>query len=1423
MRNKLFASAKGVINVSWCIAVLFLFVATAVNGTSLASSIPQISAGLQSSPWLTKGDPSACPEQFESISGIEPANAAKIQVQENYGKLPLYFIQNDGQMNEKVKYYEKGSGHAMFFTEKGVYLLLTSGREQDARNQKSEDINQKQDASRISVPLVIKGGSNGKTGKVAIKFKTQNETYKIRSSNSETPNSKLSTGNSQVTTTRLVKLTLLGANKCPEIVAEGLQECKVNYFIGNDRGKWQTNIPTYSAVVYKNIYDGIDLKFYGSNRQLEYDIIVKPGADPSKVRFTYEGIEDLQINNNGDLEIILSRLGEAVHTQQTHAVNSPLARGVECVSECTQKQSQESTFTNGDLKNDGFISPFAETQDRLNPSLYVIQKKPYVYQEIDGKKVEIGGRFEIQQAKGKKQESRNRYSKYLNPKSENQNRKSKISHPKFIYSFQVAAYDEHHPLVIDPTLVFSTYLGGSRSDSGYGIAMDTSGNAYVTGSTASIDFPTASAIYGSNTGEYYYNDSFIAKLNASGSNLEYSTYFGGNGTDFGWGIAVDTSSNAYVVGYTESSDFPTVNPVLENNAGYADAFVIKLNSAGSGLVYSTYLGGSEVDHGYGVAVDTAGNAYVTGKTGSKNFPIASAIYGSNSGDWDAFVTKLNASGSLTFSTYLGGNGGDVGYGITVDSYGNVYINGKTESTNFPTVSAIYGSYSGKSDAFVTKMNTLDSSLGYSTYLGGSGFDFGWGITIDISGNAYVTGGTSSSDFPTASAIYESLSESQDAFVTKLNTSGSLAFSTYLGGSGGYSVGYGISSDSGSVYVTGITNSSNFPTVNPIFENNAGEFDAFVAKLNVSGSELIYSTYLGGSSEDYAYGIAVDTLGNAYIVGYTESSNFPTTSAIYGRNAGESDAFVAKISSESSSDTTAPSGSLTINSGASYTNSTTVTVTLSVTDSTGVTGYYLSDSSSTPSASASGWTSVTLTTSYSVTISYSLSSVEGSKTVYVWFKDSSGNVSSLASDDITLDTTAPTINITSPTSDATYTATSSTISLGGSASDSTSGVKEVTWSSSSGGSGTASGTTSWTVSNISLSNGDNTITVTAKDNADNTATDTITVTYKSTSTNVPKVSTGSATNITETSATLNGTVNANGLTTTAWFNYGTNSGSYTHTSSTQTITGSGDTSVSISISGLSAGTKYYYRLAAQNSAGTSTGSDTSFTTKSLTTTPTPGVTPLPTLPPLPTPQVSPSPVKEGIVFGFVNDQDEQSLEGVTVTIKRVLLTAALNDISVSSDEFTDSTETDENGYYEFRGLEAGEYVIIYEKDGYKTQTQYVSLEEGELKDLRVVILEQIENGKIYGYAASIKGDPIEYVRLKLKGIKTKVSKSASSDADGFFEFTDLDADTYVIVSKKKGYRKTQQKVKLEEGESKEIEIVIREAKRIKESLLEEDVQ
>ena len=303
------------------------------------------------------------------------------------------------------------------------------------------------------------------------------------------------------------------------------------------------------------------------------------------------------------------------------------------------------------------------------------------------------------------------------------------------------------------------------------------------------------------------------------------------------------------------------------------------------------------------------------------------------------------------------------------------------------------------------------------------------------------------------------------------------------------------------------------------------------------------------------------------------------------------------------DAAAPSGSISINSGASYTNSTNVTLTLSATDSVGVTGYYVSDSSATPSSSASGWTSVTSTTSYSGSVSYTISSGDGGKTIYVWYKDSTGNVSSAASDSITLDTTTPSVSITSPTTSTTYTTTSNTISLGGSASDSSSGISEVTWSNSKGGSGTASGTASWTISGISLSTGDNVITVTTKDGAGNSGTDTITVTYNAPQ--PPKVTTGAATNITSISATLNGTVNANGLYTTAWFQYGKTSGAYTSgTSDNVSVSGSSNTPVSSSISGLSASTTYYYRLVAQNSAGTTYGSEGSFTTSQL---PTPAVT------------------------------------------------------------------------------------------------------------------------------------------------------------------------------------------------------------------------
>jgi hypothetical protein len=326
-------------------------------------------------------------------------------------------------------------------------------------------------------------------------------------------------------------------------------------------------------------------------------------------------------------------------------------------------------------------------------------------------------------------------------------------------------------------LVYSTYLGGSGENWGYGIAVDASGSAYVTGSTLSVDFPTASPLQATNkaTPKTETVTAFVAKLNPAGSALVYSTYLGGSDGDSGQSLAVDSSGDAYVTGYTSSDDFPTVNPLQASNHGDFDVFVAKLNPVGSALVYSTYLGGSGVDYGYGIAVDSSGNAYVTGRTYSTDFPTANPLQASYKGELDAFVAKLNPAGSaLVYSTYLGGDRYDEGNSIAVDPSGNAYVTGVTYSANFPTATPFQttcGGCSTYADAFVVKLNALGSALVYSTYLGGSAVDYGYGIAVDSSGNAYVTGETSSTDFPVAHPLQPSAHGNFDVFVTKLWESG----------------------------------------------------------------------------------------------------------------------------------------------------------------------------------------------------------------------------------------------------------------------------------------------------------------------------------------------------------------------------------------------------------------------------------------------------------------------------------------------------------------------------------------------------------------------------------------------------------------------------------------------------------------------------
>jgi len=565
---------------------------------------------------------------------------------------------------------------------------------------------------------------------------------------------------------------------------------------------------------YRDLYPGIDLTYYGREGQLEYDFVVRPGADLRRILVGFSGAEKLEVDAQGDL---LLRTGPDV----------------------------------------------------------IRQRKPIAYQEVNGTRREIPVSYVLKGAHR--------------------------------VAFKVAAHDSGRPLIIDPALFYSTYLGGSIRDGGQGIAVDSAGNAYVTGLSNSPDFPTATgAFQGTLAGSF---DAFVTKINPVGSApLVYSTYLGGSGDDYGLGIAVDAAGNASLTGFTNSPNFPTTPAAIQSApGGSADAFVTKLNSSGSALIYSTYLGGSGYDVGQGIALDSLGSAYVTGVTSSADFPTSVAAFQiALAGSFDAFVTKLNLAGSapLVYSTYLGGDSDDRGYAVAVDSSGSAYVTGYTTSTNYPTTpGAFQTTYAGGADVFVAKLNPAGSTpLLYSTYLGGTGQDIGQAIAVNASGNAFVTGKTSGS-FPTTASAFQSTfgGGGSDVFATRLNPSGSapLVYSTYLGGSGD-DAGYGIALDgSDDAYLTGYTNSPNFPTTAGVFQTTfgGGRFDGFVTKLNPAGSApLVYSTYLGGSGEDAAQGIAVDALLNAYVTGFTGSTNFPTTSGAFQTTLHGSvfNAFVTKI-------------------------------------------------------------------------------------------------------------------------------------------------------------------------------------------------------------------------------------------------------------------------------------------------------------------------------------------------------------------------------------------------------------------------------------------------------------------------------------------------------------------------------------------------
>jgi photosystem II stability/assembly factor-like uncharacterized protein len=583
-----------------------------------------------------------------------------------------------------------------------------------------------------------------------------------------------------------IRLRLLGANRQPRLFGVDPQPGRFNYFLGNDPSAWVTGAPAFGGVRYEQVYPGIDLVYYGNPRELEYDFIVSPGADPARIRMAFPGAKKIELNPEGDLLL------------------------------------QTSSGT-------------------------VRLRKPLVYQKAGPERVEVAGGYRILRGR--------------------------------TVVFDLGEYDHARTLVIDPVFSYSTYLGACRFDYISDVAVDTQGHAYVAGTTASPNLPASGGAY--QQAAPGGGDVFVAKLSADGTSFVYVTYLGGSRADDASGIAIDASGNAYITGLTNSTNFPTAgNTTQKTLAGSADAFIAKLNATGSALLYSGYHGGTLEDAGTSIAVDASGRAVISGYTRSANFPVLQPVQASLGGGYDAFVARFAADGALTSSTFLGGSGEDRAMDLALGPEGHIYLTGYTGSTAFPRTEGSFQTvYRGSVDAFVTRLSPNASTLVYSTYLGSTGVDRAYGIAVDAEGNAFVVGETAGANFPVKNALQPLLAGSTDVFISKLDPDGAaLVYSTFFGGADGES-GRGIALDtSGSAYITGVTASTSTFPITGALDGKRGGVDPFVARLDPWGSTLLFSTFLSGSHMETAARIAVDGEGNAYVAGLSESTDFVTTAA-----------------------------------------------------------------------------------------------------------------------------------------------------------------------------------------------------------------------------------------------------------------------------------------------------------------------------------------------------------------------------------------------------------------------------------------------------------------------------------------------------------------------------------------------------------------
>jgi hypothetical protein len=713
------------------------------------------------------------------------SNAKGMPASAFYRTLPVTFEANNGQTGAQARFISRGIGYTAFLTNGGMVLSL---RPSPSAAQQSVS-----STTASTQPLTV------------------------------------------------LEFNLVGANPNPAVVGEDPQPGKVNYFIGNDRSKWHTNVATYAKVRYRNVYPGIDLIYYGNNRQLEYDFAISPGADPGKIQFAIKGANGISLDSENNL---------VLNTEY------------------------------GDL--------------RFN--------SPMIYQESNGSRVAVEGKYVI------------RDSTHI--------------------GFSLSPFDPTKPVVIDPVLDYATYLGGSSSDQASGIAVDSAGNVYVTGFAEATDFPLADprpmSSAPSNTSKI-----FVAKLDPTGSSLIYADYLGGSSNDYAFALALDSANDVYVTGSTSSVDFPVVNPYQSSLAGAFNAFVTEISADGSTVTYSTYFGGNGTDVPAAIVLDSSSDIFIAGNTSSTNLPVENAYQSSVSpsqggayGNY-GFLTEFNAGGAqLAYSTYFAGNT-NVSYscgsgtcwpaplnainGLALDSGGNAYVAGFTNTYNFPTTSGAFQTSSSAPQnnmaGFVSKFNT-SGALAYSTY-----FDESSGnltsiaaIAVDSTGSAYVTGSAvSDGTFPVTSTSICNPSVSgtncQYVFVTKFDPTGStLLYSTFLGANN-QATPVAISLDaSNNAYVLAFTSSDSFQIVNGIegfsvegSQYTAGNDDIIVAEINVDASSEVFATYFGGSGNNISAAMALDASGDIYIAGTTDSIDLPVTQgSLQPILGGDTDAFIAKI-------------------------------------------------------------------------------------------------------------------------------------------------------------------------------------------------------------------------------------------------------------------------------------------------------------------------------------------------------------------------------------------------------------------------------------------------------------------------------------------------------------------------------------------------